>query len=144
MNVGEICNREAGTVCASATLNEAASLLSNSYADALVAVASAVQRPTAIGMITYRDLLNALETGRDLERVRVLDVLDRNPLVLNEEENIESAILKLRSRGAKHAAVVGTGGTLRGAVSMDRLLGCRCAGELRAHPAGALAETTYK
>ena len=125
VNIGEICNRDVSTVCATATLDEAAELLSNSYADALVAIASPVARPTAIGMITYRHLLNAVATGSDLKRVRVLDVLDRNPLVVSEDEDIEGAILKLRSRGAKHAPVIGTGAMLRGAISMDRLLGCR-------------------
>jgi predicted transcriptional regulator len=135
VNVGEICNRDPTTVCASATLNEAAELLSNSYADALVAIASPVQRPTAVGMITYLDLLSALQMGGNLERMHVLDVLDKNPLVLNEDEDIDRAILKLGSRGAKHAPVVGSGGTLWGAISMERLLGCRCAGQLRSHSA---------
>jgi predicted transcriptional regulator len=125
LTIGAICNRDAVTVNADATLREAAQLLSNSYADAIVAIASPVQRPTAIGVITYRELLNALARGNDLEHVHVLDVLDRNPLVLHEEEDIEAAILKLRCRGAKHAAVIGPGGTLHGTISMDRLLGCR-------------------
>jgi CBS domain-containing protein len=103
VNIGEICNRDAATVCASATLNEAARLLSDSYGDAVVAIASLVQRPTAIGIITYRELLNALALGGDLQYLRVLDVLDCNPLILNEEEEIESAILKLRARRTKHA-----------------------------------------
>jgi CBS domain-containing protein len=147
VNIGEICNRDTATVCASATLDEAAELLSNSYADALVAIASPVQRPTAIGIITYRELLNALVVGSDLGDVHVLDVLDRNPLVLNEEEDIDGAILKLRSRGAKHAPVIGPGGTLRGAISMDRLLGCRCVRTVSVCgvlPGPMLAETTYK
>jgi CBS domain-containing protein len=144
VNIGQICNHDVATVCASATLQEAARLLSNSYADAVVAIASPVQRPTVIGMITYRDLLNALLIGSALERVQVLDVLDRNPLVLHEQEDIEAAILQLRSRGAKHAPVVGAGGTLQGAISMDRLLGCLCAGQLTSRPAAGIADSTYR
>jgi len=125
LTLGTICDRNPATVCASATLEEAARLLSNSYMDAIVAIASPVQRPTAVGIVTYRELLNSLTRGNDLERAHVLDVLDRNPLVLHEEEDIETAILKLRCRGAKHAPVIGTGGTLRGAISMDRLQACR-------------------
>ena len=144
MNVGEICNRDATTVCASATLRDAEELLANSYSDAVVAIASPVQRPTAIGIVTFREILNALERGADLKRLRVLDVLDRNPLVLHEQEDLEEAILKLRTRGAKHAPVIGPGGTLRGVISMDRLLGCRYAGELRSRPGAAIADSTYK
>jgi CBS domain-containing protein len=124
VNVGTICDRIAVTVCASATLDEAAQLLTQTCTDAIVAIASPVPRPTAIGMVTYRELLNLLLRGGDLKRARVLDVLDANPLVLNEEEDVETAIVKLRTRGTKHAPVVGAGGTLQGAISMDRLLGC--------------------
>jgi len=114
--------------------------LFNSDADAVVAIASAAQRPTVIGIITYRDLLNVLSLGSGLDSVHVLEVLDRNPLVLHEEEEVEAAILKLRCRGAKHAPVTGPGGTLRGAVSMDRLLGCHCAGRIQLVTPAELAQ----
>jgi predicted transcriptional regulator len=144
VNVGEICNCDAATVCATASLAEAAESLSNSYADAIVVIASPVQRPTAIGVITYREIVNALAWSVDLKRTRVIDVLDRNPVVLHEEQTLEDAILKLRSRGAKHAHVTGQGGTLRGMVSMDRLLGCRYAAELGSRARATVADTTYK
>ena len=141
MNVRQVCNREPATVCVHATLSEAAQLLANSYSDAVVAIASPAQRPTAIGVITYREIVNAIASGSVLERTRVLDVLDRNPLVIHEEEDIETAILKLRLRGAKHAPVIGAGGTLLGAISMDRLLACRCVIPL-AHREAAIVSST--
>jgi CBS domain-containing protein len=142
VKIGDICEVNATTVCADATLTEVAQLLSNSYTDAIVAIASPVPRPTAIGIVTYRQLLDALGRGADLRDLHVLDVLEPNPLVLNEEEEIEEAIARLRIRGAKHAPVTGSGGTLRGMVSMERLLGCR-AMHAQTHPA-AVAATTYK
>jgi CBS domain-containing protein len=142
--LGAICDRAPATVCASATLEEAAGLLANSYMNALVAIASPVQRPTAIGIITYREILNSLALGNDPQRRRVLDVLDRNPLVLHEEDDLEVAILKLRCRGAQHAPVVGPGGTLRGAISMDRLLGCRDLNQLSDRSRAAITENAYK
>ena len=125
MKIGDVCERNAATVCANATLTEAAQLLRNSYMDVIVAIASQVARPTVVGIVTYHQLLEALKRGDDPGRMRVLDILDANPLVLSEEEEIEDAIARLRTRGAKHAPVTGSGGTLRGAISMDRLLGCR-------------------
>jgi CBS domain-containing protein len=76
LTVGAICDRHPTTVCAHDTLGQAAHLLSNSYADAIVAIASAVQRPTVIGIITYRDVVNALLLGNDLDRVQVMEVLN--------------------------------------------------------------------
>jgi CBS domain-containing protein len=142
VNIGAICDTDATTVCAGTELSKAARLLSTGYTDALVAIASPAQRPTAIGILTYREILTVLVRGDDLGSVRVLDVLDANPLVLNEEEEIEAAILKLRSRGARYAPVIGSGGTLWGIVSLDRLLGCRAL-SLQFRSA-APAETTYK
>ncbi len=142
MNIGSICNTEAATICANATLSKAAQLLSTGYADAVVVIASAVPRPTAIGIVTYRDIHAVMSQTSDLDSVRILDVLDRNPLTLNEEEDIEGAMLKLRARGARYAPVIGRGGTLRGLVSLDRLLGCRAMGlQFRS---AALVESTYK
>ena len=142
MNIGTICDTDATTIHASTNLSQAARLLSTGYADALVAVASSAQRPTAIGILTYGEILKILLRGDDLKSVRVLDVLDANPLVFDQEEDIEAGILKLRARGARYAPVVGSGGTLWGMISLDRLLGCRA---MSLHfRAAALAETTYK
>lgn len=142
MKIGNVCEVNVTTVCASATLIEAAQLLRNSYMEAIVAIASPVPRPTVIGIVTYGQLLDALRRGGDLKSLHVLDILDANPLVLSEEEEIEDAISRLRTRGAKHAPVIGTGGTLQGAISMDRLLGCRTVA-LRTR-AAAVTENTYK
>ncbi len=142
MHIGTICDTDATTVSVNTALSDAARLLSTGYADALVVIASPARRPTAIGMLTYREIQKALMRGDDLESVRVLDVLDADPLTLHAEEDIEAAIMKLRSRGARYAPVTGSGGTLWGAVSLDRLLGCR-AMSLQFRSA-ARAETTYK
>jgi CBS domain-containing protein len=142
VKIGDICEVNVTTVCTSATLTEAAYLLHNSYMDAIVAIASPVPRPTVLGIITYGQLLDALGRGNDLKSVRVLDVLDAHPLVLSEEEEIEGAIARLRARGRKHAPVTECGGTLRGLISMERLLGWRAV-TLRAR-AAAVTETPYK
>ena len=142
MHIGTICDTDATTVSAGTDLSQAARLLSSGFADALVVVATPAQRPTAIGILTYREIQKVLMGGDDLKSARVLDVLNPNPLVLHEEEDIDAAILKLRSRGARYAPVIGSGGTLWGLISLDRLLGCRTMGlQFRS---AALAESTYK
>ncbi len=123
MNVGTLCHREVVTVCVNDTLEQAARLLCVPGLDAIVAIASPAPYPTVIGMITDRDILCALlEHGAGLACLTVLDILPRNPIVLSQEEDIDGAIVRLTARGARHAPVIGVGGTLRGIISQQMLL----------------------
>jgi CBS domain-containing protein len=126
MNVGDICRRDVATVTANATLVDAARLLCDSGAEAIVAIASSASRPTAIGVVTDRDILRAmLDRGGDLSGLNVVDILSRRPLVLSEDEGLQDAVAKLQSRGVEYAPVVGPGGTLCGAISQRDLLAHR-------------------
>jgi CBS domain-containing protein len=123
MNVGAICRRDVATVTAGTRLADAARLLCDGRAEAIVAIASSVRQPTAIGVVTDRDILRAmLDLGGDLSGLNVVDILSRNPLVLNEDEEIQDAMAKLQARGIEYAPVVGPGGTLCGAISQRDLL----------------------
>jgi CBS domain-containing protein len=114
------------TVTAHTTLVDAARLLCDSRVGAIVAIASCVSRPTAIGVVTDRDILRAmLDRSGDLDGLNVVDILSRQPLVLNEDETIQGAMAKLQSWGVEYAPVVGPGGTLCGAISQRDLLAHR-------------------
>ena len=126
MNVGDICRRDVATVTANATLLDAARLLCDSGAEAIVAIASSASRPTAIGVVTDRDILRAmLDRDGDLSGLNVVDILSRRPLMLSEDDRIQDAMAKLQSRGVEYAPVVGPGGTLSGAISQRDLLAHR-------------------
>jgi CBS domain-containing protein len=123
MNVGDICRRDVTTVTANATLVDAARLLCDSGAEAIVAIASSASRPTAIGVLTDRDILRAmLDRDGDLSGLNVVDILSRRPLVLSEDEGVQGAMAKLQSHGVEYAPVIGPGGTLCGAISQRDLL----------------------
>ncbi len=125
MKVGAICKEDAVTICADAKLADAAQTLAANRVDALVVIASAVQRPTAIGIITDREILHAaLEHPGDFTNLRVIDILSRTPLVLNQDEDVDAAMRKLAAADVRFAPVLGTGGTLRGTVSRHELLSC--------------------
>jgi CBS domain-containing protein len=128
MNVGDICRRDVATVTANATLVDAARLLCDSGAEAIFAIASSAGRPTAIGVVTDRDILRAmLDRNGDLSGLNVVDILARRPLVLSEDERIQDAMAKLQSRSVEYAPVVGPGGTLCGAISQRDVLTHRLA-----------------
>jgi CBS domain-containing protein len=128
MKVSAICRRDVATVTACTKLADAARLLCDGRVEALVAIASSVSQPTAIGVVTDRDILRAmLDRGGDLSGVNVVDILSRSPLVLNEDEEVQDAMAKLQSRNVQFAPVVGRGGTLCGAISQRDLLAHRLA-----------------
>lgn len=128
MNVGEICRREVTTVTAHTALADAARLLCDSGVEAVVAIAASVSRPTAIGTVTDRDILRAiLDRGGDLSGLNVVDILSRQPLMLNEDDGIQDAMAKLQSRGVEYAPVVGAGSILCGIISQRDLLTHRLA-----------------
>src|SRR5690349_11456759 len=88
MKIGQVCTRDAVSVSASAPLIEAAQLMCQNQVGAAVVVVAPGERPTVIGIITDRDIVRVqLERVADLSRVRVADVMTRDPLVLNEDES---------------------------------------------------------
>ncbi len=137
MKIGSICNENVETVCAAAKLADAAQILAEKRVEVLVVIASAVQRPTAIGIITDRDILRAaLEHPEHFKDLRVIDILSRTPLVLNQDEDVDSAIRKLAAANERFAPVIGTGGTLRGAISHQDLLSYSDGAPVPAHSEG--------
>jgi CBS domain-containing protein len=104
-------------------LTEAEQLLREGNVDAIVVVASPVVRPTALGIITQRDIVRAVrERAADISRLRISDVLSRDPLVFDQDESVENVIRHLRIRSVQHALVVGSGGVFCGLASLSALI----------------------
>lgn len=123
MNVGDVCSRQVPTICATEPLAGALSRLRSQDVKALVVIASPARHPTAIGMITDRDIAQVvLERYGDVHELAVMDVLRASPLVLHESDSITEGIHRLRMGARSHAPVIGAGGTLTGFISLDELL----------------------
>ena len=123
VSVGRACAQRAITICANSPLAEAKQLMCERRVDALVVIASPVSRPTALGIITQQDIARAvLIDAANISRLRVSDVLSRDPLSFDQSELVESAIRCLRARNADYALVTGSGGAFCGLISLDSLL----------------------
>ncbi len=123
MKIAKACTRPAVTAAASATLSEVATLMRDRNVGAVVITKSPADEPVAVGMITDRDIVHAqLDHVADLSRLSAEDVMTRDPLVLNEEDSVEDAIIRMRGRGVRRAPVVSAAGELVGVVSTDDLL----------------------
>lgn len=123
MNVGEECSRPAITVAVSATLAEAAVLMRERNVGALIVTQSPSNRPTAVGVITDRDIVRAqLDHTADLSSLGVEQAMSRDPLEINAQADIGDAIRRMRARGVRRAPVITGNGTLIGVVSIDDLI----------------------
>jgi CBS domain-containing protein len=123
MNIGQVVTRTAITVSPTAPLSEAAELMCDRHVGALVVTETSLDEPAIVGMITDRDIVKAqLERTADLSRLRVGEVMHRDPLVLREEEPISAAIHKMKEHGVRRAPIISSSGALAGVVSTDDLL----------------------
>jgi CBS domain-containing protein len=123
MNVGQECSQPAITVAVSATLAEAAALMRERNVGAVIVTQSPSDRPTAVGVITDRDIVRAqLEHTADLSSLGVEQAMSRDPLEINAQCDIGDAIRRMRERGVRRAPIVSDNGTLSGVVSIDDLI----------------------
>ncbi|MBS0579271.1 MAG: CBS domain-containing protein [Proteobacteria bacterium] len=123
MKVGELCKRNAVSLSAAAPVSEALRLMYEENVGSVVATASPLDGLIAIGILTDRDIVCAQLAGaRDLGQIRMADIMSADPLVLNEEDSIDDAIRRMRSRAVRRAPVLGAGGLLKGVISFDDLV----------------------
>ncbi len=122
MNVGEICTRNPATVSTAATLAEVARLMRDRHIGAVIVTKAPLDQPVASGIITDRDIACAqLDRRSDLGSLSAEEAMTRNPLVVNEEDSLGTAIERMRVRGVRRAPVVSPSGALVGVVSTDDL-----------------------
>ncbi len=123
MKIATVCTKGAITVSPSAPLSEAAQIMCSRNVGTVVVTVSPADRPVVVGIITDRDIVRAqLHRVSDLSRLSVAEVMTPDPLVLNEQEVIESAIDQMLARGVRRAPVIDASGKLIGLVSTDDLL----------------------
>ena len=117
--VGAFVKRQPVTATAEATLLDAVKLMA-SHNIGLVVVVDDAGRP--VGVVSERDVIRALARGAQLSE-KALDVGTKgNLLVAKAEEDIYSAVKKMRERGTRHILVVDDAGRLVGVVSIRDLV----------------------
>ncbi len=123
MNVWEVCNQRAVTISEHSQLAEVARLMEAEHVGAVIVTAGTANRPTVIGIITDRDIVcTQLERTLDLSQLTAGDAMTRDPLVLFQSGQIDSAIEHMRARGVRRAPVITAAGAPVGMLSTDDLL----------------------
>ena len=116
------------TVEASAHLAAAAYLMKHAGETALVVIDEELAK-APIGLITDADISRAVADGKDVNQVRIYDVMTTNPTVIAATTSIDEATRTMVSGHFRHLPVVGDAG-LVGIVDIGDV--CRALIELAA------------
>lgn len=76
------------------------------------------QSKKLIGVITDRDLaLKVVAEGRDPNKMKVQDLMTRNPVTCNPTDDLQKAVEAMGQRQVRRIPVVANGGTLVGIIA---------------------------
>lgn len=120
MSVGEVCNREVIICRAEEPLAAAVALMRNRHVGCVVIVESGVQEPRPIGILTDRDIvIRVLAETRDLNSIRVADVMSHDLVTAKQEDTILDAIELMRDKGVRRIPILNPQGGLTGILTVD-------------------------
>jgi CBS domain-containing protein len=119
MSIQDVMNTDLLIVAPQSTLREAARRMSERNVGAALLVDPAIG--SYPGIITERDLLNAIAAGHDPDVQRVADSATSDIVTVSADVSLEQAAEKMTKGGFRHLVVV-TNGDAIGIVSMRDLM----------------------
>ena len=123
MNVGKVCNHEAIFTPTDSSLADVAGLMRKYHVGTVIIVEKRNGRTLPVGIVTDRDLaVKVLAEGIDADTVSLPDLMSRNPLIVAEDDDLNSVLNAMRDRGVRRVPVVDGDGDLTGVLSVDDLL----------------------
>ena len=120
MNVGEHCRRGVISVADSADMMTAARLMRDQHVGLLAVHRQGDEIRQVIGVLTDRDIvMQVTAMGRDPRTVKVQDVMIRQPLVANEQDELRDVLQVMRLAGIRRVPVVDARGAPAGILTLD-------------------------
>lgn len=120
LTVGDLCNREVVRTAEHESIRQAARRMRKHHVGDLVVVDD---REVPIGILTDRDLVvGPLAEGRDVDALTVSEVMSRRLVVAAEEEGLDEALHRMRSKAVRRLPVVNVEGDLVGILTVDDVL----------------------
>jgi len=123
LNVSHILTRPMVTIKVGDTVLTAAKLLVQNNIGLLV-VTEAATDGRLVGVISERDIIRVVASGRGLE-VPVKDVCTKSVVTVHGKSDVAEAAKAMNKHGIRHVVVVDDGGRAIGVVSMRDLVGER-------------------
>ncbi len=82
-----------------------------------------VREGLPVGILTDRDLaIRVLAEGRDPAKTKVSDVLTYGPTTVDETDELETAVTRMRERGVRRLPIVDAKGRVTGIVTADDVM----------------------
>lgn len=124
MTVGEFCNRQVVIARRDESVAEAARRIRDFHVGTLIVVDEQDGRRVPVGVVTDRDLVVSVLAGdrRDIDTLKVGDVMTRGLVTANQQENLLDALKKMRSFGVRRLPIVNDEGGLEGILTFDDLI----------------------
>lgn len=125
MNVGRICAKPAVTIGPAQALASVARLMREQHVGYIVVVDpdTSAPSPRPIGVITDRDLVvTVIAKDVNPNKVTAGDVMNSQPITVEENESVKSALQTMRRIGVRRLPVVGHSGALVGVFSLDDVI----------------------
>lgn len=124
MKVGDLCTRTVIVAHGDEHVLEAGRRMRDRHVGCLVVVEDEDDGMHPIGIVTDRDLLNAIigtHLGR-VEDLRLAELMSWDVLVAHEKDDVSDALARMRARGVRRLPIVDDDGVLRGIISYDDMI----------------------
>ena len=123
MTVGTVCNRDVVTAERESAVIELAQLMRSRHVGDVVIVENRDGRRYPVGLVTDRDLvLEVVALGLNPAGLVAGDLLTEPLVVVEESDELDQALARMRTHGVRRLPVVDVGGALVGVLSSDDVI----------------------
>lgn len=123
MNVGDICSRAVVSIGADQSVQTAAEMMRRYHVGSLVVTQSTRAGDQPVGVVTDRDIvIEVIAKDVDAETFTVGDIMSTDPLMAEEDDDVNDVLDDMRKEGVRRIPVVNAAGTLIGVFALDDLL----------------------
>lgn len=123
MNIGDICSRAVVSIGAGELVQRAAELMRQYHVGSLVVTEDANGGLGPVGIVTDRDIvIEIVAKNVDPGTLTVGDIMSEEPLIANEEDDVDEVLDDMRKEGVRRIPVVDENGAVVGVFALDDLL----------------------
>jgi CBS domain-containing protein len=120
---GDFCSRQVATVAPEASVQWCAKLMHDHHVGSLIVTPQPSSQHAPVGILTDRDIaMRVVAFDLDPKVLTASDIMSAPIFCVTEEEDLLSALAKMREHGVRRMAVTNGGGQLAGVISADDVL----------------------